>query len=210
MDRPLWVPSAGPRCNAVEQERKRADCIMEHQAETSSPSQVTFTLEIVPDDPRDADPALVDAIGRDATDALRQDGSRVEPVYTGQRGGFLVDVTMFVSTAATYAWANKDIIIADISGIVTILTSAVLPVVKQLRQAYEKRVGKNVAEQYPIKFTLEIAGKPVSFEVADLEGAEGVLKLAQRIHADHPGMTTKTPQSKLTTSVPKGPVRRRR
>ncbi len=75
--------------------------MIEHPAETSSPSQITFTLEIVPDDPGDADPALVDAIGRDTTEALRQDGSRVEPIYTGQRGGFLVDVTMLVHTAAT-------------------------------------------------------------------------------------------------------------
>ena len=181
---------------------------MEHQTESSSPSQVILTLEIVPDDPVDAH--LVDAIGRDASDALRQDGSRVEPVYTGQRGGFLVDVTMLVSTAATSAWINKDIIIADLSGIVTILTSAVLPVVKRLRQAYDKRVGKEVAAQHPIKFTLEIAGKPVQIEVADLEHAEGVLKLAQRMHADHPGMTTKAPPGKLTTSVPQGPVRKRR
>ena len=181
----------------------------EPPTESSSPSQVTLTLEIVPDDPGDADPALVDAIGRDATEALRQDGSRVEPVYTGQRGGFLVDVTMFISTAATHAWANKDIIIADVSGIVTILT-AVPPVVKRLRQAYEKRVGKDVAEQHPIKFTLEISGKPVQVEVADLESAERMLKLAQHIYADHPGMTQKMPPSKLTTSVPKGPRRKRR
>ena len=179
---------------------------MEHQAESSSPSQITLTLEIVPEDPRDADPALVDAIGRDTAEALRRDGSRVEPVYTGQRGGFLVDVTMFVSTAL----ANKDIIIADVSGIVTILTSAIFPVVKQLQQAYEKRTGKDVAAQHPIKFTLEIEGKPVPFEVADVESAEEVLKLAQRIHADHPGMTTRAPQSKLKTSVPKSPGRRRR
>lgn len=182
----------------------------EHQAESSSSSQITITLEIVPVDPHDPDLALVNAIGHDATDALLQDGSRIERVYTGQRGGFLVDVTMFISTAATYVWSNKEVIIADVSGIVTILTSTVLPMMRQLRQAYEKQVGKDIAEQRPIKFTLEIVGKPIQIEVADLENAEGVLRMAQRIHADYPGTTTKTLKNRLTTSVPKGPVRKRR
>ena len=125
-------------------------------------------------------------------------------------GGFLVAITMFVSTAANYLWTNKDIIIADISGLVTILTSAVLPAVNKLRQAYEERVGKEVATKFPLKFTLEIEEKPLYIEVADLESAEAVLLLAQRIYTEHPVMSNKAQHSKLKTSVPTLPKRKRR
>ena len=56
---------------------------MDTRTEPDNSNRFKITLEVVPDDPHDADPALVDAVGRDAADALRNDGYTIEPVYTG-------------------------------------------------------------------------------------------------------------------------------
>ena len=63
---------------------------MSTQSEPVSSDHSAITLEVISEDPQFADPALVDAVGRDTTDALRNDGYTIEPIYTGQRGGFLV------------------------------------------------------------------------------------------------------------------------
>jgi hypothetical protein len=173
-----------------------------------NPQQITLTLEVAPEDPQDADPALVDAVGRDTAEVLRNDGYTVEPTYTGQRGGFLIDV---IIPLRTVVWAQKEVILADMSALVSILSAAVL-VVQHLRKAYEKRVGKDTIQQAPIKITAEIDGAPISIEVADLESAESTLKLVQRFQIQHPTVAAKiTPQStiKIKGRVPKRQSRKR-
>src|SRR2546423_13517473 len=111
----------------------------------------TFTLEIQPEDISDADPALVSAEGRDVTDIFRERGETVKPVHTGERGGeFLVEVTTLLATA----WANKEIILSDFSALAGILTPLVLAS-RSLWQAYERRVGKGLAQQQPLAITLD-------------------------------------------------------
>ena len=76
---------------------------MDTQAESDNSNHFKITLEVIPDDPHDADPALVDAVGRDTVDALRNDGYTIEPVYTGTRGQYGPAVSLPVSeTAPTY------------------------------------------------------------------------------------------------------------
>ncbi len=182
---------------------------MSLQLELDCPYRFTITLEIVPEDPLDADSAMVDSLGRDTADALRTKGYEVKPIYTGQRGGFLVDVIL---PFLTIVWAQKDIILADGSALVTILTPVIL-IINHLREAHEKRAGRNAAQQQPIKITLEIDGTPIRVEVADVERAEDVLKLAQRIQANNTTLAAKVkPQSKVKVigSVPKKQPRKRR
>src|SRR5947209_1600439 len=125
---------------------------MENQQDSTTSQPITLTLEVVPEDPLDSDPALVDAVGRDTANALRSEGYTVQPLYTGSRGGPLVEIIAFLSQTLVTAWANKEVLIADLSGLVTILTAAAA-VAGKARQAYEKRVGKDTAQQYPISFT---------------------------------------------------------
>ncbi|MFL5625949.1 MAG: hypothetical protein ACJ788_10200 [Ktedonobacteraceae bacterium] len=182
---------------------------MNPQSESDSSGRFIITLEVVTEDPHDADPALVDAVGRNTTDALRSDGYTIEPVYTGQRGGFLIDVVIpFLTTI----WVQKDVILADGSALVTIFTPVIL-VAKHLKEAHEKRVGKDANQQSPIKITTEIDGVPLSIEPPDLETAEAALKLAQRFQTAYPVVAAMvTPQSKVKVkgSVPKKPSRKRR
>ena len=56
---------------------------MDTQAELGRSSRFKITLEVVPDDPYNADPALVDAVGWNAADALHNDGYMIESVYMG-------------------------------------------------------------------------------------------------------------------------------
>jgi hypothetical protein len=185
---------------------------MQNQQNTATSQPITLTLEVVPEDPLDSDPALVDAVGRDTADALRSEGYTVQPVYTGTRGGTLVEIIAFLSQALAAAWANKEALIADVSGLVAILT-AVAAVVTKARQAYEKRVGKDTAQQYPISFTLDINGTSIPFSVSDVGSAEDILKMAQRLRASHPSLTGTDPsrsKAGVKASVPKQPQRKRR
>ena len=183
---------------------------MDTQAESDHASRFRITLEVVPDDPHDADPALVDAVGREAADALRTDGYTIEPVYTGTRGGgLLVDVVMPVLATA---WAQKEVILADGSALVTIFTPVVL-IAKKLHEAHEQRKGKDAAQQSPIKIAVEIDGATISIEAPDLEAAEGAIRLAQRFQVQHPAVVSQvTSQSnaRLKASVSKRPLRKRR
>ncbi|HEY6287185.1 MAG TPA: hypothetical protein VIX20_16085 [Ktedonobacteraceae bacterium] len=185
---------------------------MESQQDSATSQPIKLTLEVVPEDPLNSDPALVDAVGRDTADALRSEGYTVQPVYTDTRGGPLVEIITFLAQVAANAWANKEALIADVSGLVTILTAAAT-VVSKARQAYEKRVGKDTAQQYPISFTLDIDGMSIPFAVSDVENAEDIFKMAQRLQTSHPALAHSDPsQSKagVKASVPKQPHRKRR
>ncbi len=185
---------------------------MEAPQDSATPQSITLTLEVVPVDPLDSDPALVDAVGRDTAEALRGEGYTVQPVYTGTRGGQLVEIIAFLSQTLAAAWANREALIADVSGLVTILTAAAA-VVTKARQVYEKRVSKDTAQQYPISFMLDINGMSVPFAVSDVASAEEILQMARRLQASHPSLASTDPsrsKAEVKASVPKQPQRKRR
>jgi hypothetical protein len=185
---------------------------MENQQDSATSQPVTLTLKVVPEDPLNSDPALVDAVGRDTADVLRSEGYTVQPANTGTRGGPLFEIYVFLSQTLAAAWANKEALIADVSGLVTILGAAVT-VVTKARQAYEKRVGKDAAQQYPISFTLDINGTSVPFAVSDVECAEEIIKMAHRLQEIHPsliGIDASRSKAGVKASVPNQPQRKRR
>ncbi len=173
---------------------------------------ITLTLEVVSEDPISSDLALIDAVERDTVDALRNEGYTVQPLYTGTRGSPLVEIVLFLSQTLAAVWANKEVIIADVSGLITILTGVAV-VVDKARQAYEKRASKDTAQHYPISFTLDINGTSVPFAVADVATAEGILQMAQRLQTSHPSLKGADPTRSKTgvkASVPGQPQRKRR
>ena len=92
---------------------------MSTQTPSENPQPLSVILEVIPDDPNEAAIAETYAVGRDTADALGNDGYTVQPVYTGRRGGFLVDV---VFPLLTMMWAQKEVILADLSELIAILT----------------------------------------------------------------------------------------
>jgi hypothetical protein len=182
---------------------------MSPQSVSDNLDRFTIKLDVVPEDPHDADPALIDGVGRDTADALRNDGYVIEPVYTGQRGGFFIDVVMPLLTTI---WAQKDVILSDGSALVTMLTPVVL-IAKHLREAHRQRMGKDAAQQSPIKITAEIDGVPILIETSDLETAEAALKLAHKFQSQHPAVAANVKSQskvKVTGSVSKRQPRKRR
>lgn len=109
---------------------------MSFQPTDSNPLYLLVQLEILPEQVDDADLALVSAVGRDTIDELQHIGYQAHLVPTGKRGGdVLVDVVTTLTTIATNAWANKEIIervITDIGSLVTVCTR-IVPLVELLR-----------------------------------------------------------------------------
>src|SRR5579859_1288255 len=137
----------------------------------------TILLELLPADAKDSDPALINAIGTEVATLLRQQGETVEHAYTGQRGGELV---LQIINAA---WANKDLVLSDLSSLVTVLTPVAL-IAQHIKHAYAKRAGQQVAEQHPVTVTLEIKGMTVTVEAPDAKDAKEVTtQLAQQVLA---------------------------
>lgn len=170
----------------------------------------TFTLEVLSADASDADPALVSAVGSDVASLLREHGETVQPLYTGQRGGeFLVQI----ATLLTTAWTNKEVILSDVSALVSILTPLVLTA-GHLLNAYERRVGKDMVKQHPLTITIEVNGVAMQVEAADRTDALAIAtELAQRFQAQHPpsGAQALSPTTvKVQARVPKRPTRKRR
>ncbi len=176
-----------------------------------APEELVITLELVADE-SESDPALVNAVGRDTVAALQQEGETVRPVYTGQKGGFLVEVVTTVTQLATIAWDNRAVageVIADLSGLVTIF-AAVLPKLKQLRHAYEQRVGKEESTSNPIKFVLEIDDASLSIEPSDAAQDDAAPKLALQFRSAHPIVASQaTTKSKIKVQG-RVPARKRR
>jgi hypothetical protein len=170
----------------------------------------TFMLEVLPADANDADPALVSAVGSDVANIFREHGETVQPLYTGQRGGeFLVQI----ATLLTTAWTNKEVILSDVSTLVSILTPLVLTS-RHLWNAYERRVGKDMAQQHPLTVTIEVNDVAMKVEAADRTDALAIAtELAQRYQAQHPpsGAQDLSPTTaKVQAHVPKRPTRKRR
>jgi len=155
----------------------------------------------------DPDPALLSAIASETTSFFQERGETVHPVYTGQRGGELL------LQIITSAWMNKEIILSDLSALVSILTPVVLAA-QHIRNAYKKRVGQDIAQQHPISITVEVNGATMKVEDTDSTNAEAVATLlAQHILArPFPlGEQASSPRTPLVqVRVPKRPTRKKR
>ncbi len=194
----------------------------ESKQETAHP----IILEIMAEDPRDSDPVAIGEVGREILDEVKQDGTRVEPVYTGQRGGqeLLFELIKYGQAAGQVVWADiyaQGNTIGIVSGLVTIFqaSSSVVKSVFHAREKHEAKQAKLAAatatppvqEQHPIKVILTIDGAAIPVEVGNFQDAKAILELAQEFHAKHPNVNA-TPQSevKVQAVVPKKVRRKRR
>jgi hypothetical protein len=178
----------------------------------TTPEEVVITFELVADE-QDLDPAFVNAVGLDTIDALQQEGYTVHPVYTGQKGGILVEIVTTTVQLATMAWQNRagaGEAIADISGLATIFT-AVVPTLQKLFYAHEQHASKEESASNPLKITLEIDGASLKVEATDAAQAEAVLKLAQQFRIAHPTVASQvTTKSKVKVQGQVSARKRRR
>lgn len=172
--------------------------------------ELAITLELVTgENESEGDVALIFAVGQDIIITLQQEGYMVHPIYTGQKGGFLVEV---VTKAIPFVWTYHEEIIADLSGLVTIF-GTIIPTIQKLLQVHEQRVGREESATNPIKIKIEIDGAPITVEAPDIVQAEVALTLAYRYYSVHPNTalqaTTKS-NVKVQGQVPARKRRQRR
>ena len=92
------------------------------------PDQLTIQIEFVDSDPTQPDPATVSAFADEALADLRAHGIEPQPAYTGAMGG---DVYEVVRQLAEGAVANKEIVLALITGVAAPIASALAERLKQ-------------------------------------------------------------------------------
>lgn len=173
-------------------------------------------LEILTVNSDETELALASAVRRDCIDELRNTGYSVHSLSTGQRSSDIaIQIITTLTDIATNAWAHKEVferVLTDAVGLVTVCTS-VAPVAKTVVGIFKKRTAKTSELQEPLKITIEIDGKPVTVEAANLEQAEAGLKLAQQFHSTHPTVAQQvTAQSnvKIKAHLPQAQRRKRR
>jgi hypothetical protein len=141
------------------------------------------------------DPAFTNSVGLDMVTTLQDEGYSIEPVYTGQRGGLLVEIGMTLAQALMFVKDNHAAIsegIQDLGGLVGIFTG-VAPLCKQMLHATAKHTQTGLATTgatapVPIKITVEIDGHPISVEAADLEQAKAAIILAHQFATAYPAV----------------------
>jgi hypothetical protein len=180
----------------------------------SEPSQEQVILfELVPESNDENDPALINTLGNQTTTQLQQEGYTVSPpMYSGQKGGFLVELVTAIQQIAVITWDNHAIIaegIADLSGLVTIF-GGLLPVLKRMIQAHQQQVGKAESVARPIKITAEIDGVPLIIEAGEVAQADAVIKLALKYHAFYPHKAAQATAKSKTKIQGQVPARKRR
>ena len=186
----------------------------EQQAQDGQVLIPSITLEIVPEDGRDADVVVVGEVGRSVVAELKQEGYSVQPVQTGQRGGIelLYEIMNTVSTLAGDAWQHKDIL-DTISSVYTIIV-ATSPIAKHLLQRKDRQPASTTTEQVQnsglIKVSIKVDGAEIEITSRDVESDERMRQLAQRFIAAHPSIQV-MPQSKVSVrgTVHKRQKRRR-
>lgn len=148
----------------------------------SSDQNMVIQLEVVPDDQEPADSADVGEVADDLFDVLEQSGQTVTPAPTGTRGGPLFDILLAVPRILN---DNRDW-----------LLPAIAPVLECLLIAREKLVKQEKGKQAPLKFTIEVNGKPVPIEAQDPKDAAKLIAELQLTQHDQVKIKARVPKKK--------------
>lgn len=120
-------------------------------------NQLTVQVEFVDSDPTRPNPAFVSAFTDQVLADLRSRGIDSQPVYTGTMGG---DVYELIRQIAEVAAANKDILVALISGIIA-------PIVSVIAERVRQRDKASAHPPAPTPYVVVIVVEGARIEVAD-------------------------------------------
>jgi hypothetical protein len=173
-----------------------------------APHPLSLTLELVPDDEHDPDPAAVHEVGRTVIDELQQAGYTIIPLSTGQRGGLELIFQVVMTTAQTIGadiMAQKDAI--DVTSALCAIFATISPLLLRLFHIQKKLP----AHESEIKVFIKVNEAEMEVTSSDVADDERIIRLAERFIALHP--TTKVAQNsavKVRGHVPKRKPRQRR
>ena len=152
--------------------------------------QVTVQVEFVDSDPASPDPASVSAFADQVLADLRSRGVVLQPVYTGAMGG---DVYELIRQIAEGAAANKDILVAMISGIIAPIVSVIAERVRQRDKA-----SANPPAPAPPVVVIVVEGARIQVADPDISADE----LLRRLLAADPQLAEKiSPETKPVVQV---------
>lgn len=183
-------------------------------AQTPEPLQeLVITLELIAEGDGD-DSALINTVRYETLAALQREGYKTFPAaYSEEKGaGLLVEFVTTVQQIAATVWNDHAVItegIADISGLVTIF-AGISSVLKRVRQAHEKCVGKEESTARPMKVAVEIDGKLLALEVSDIAQADAALRLAMKYRSEYPDSSTQVTTKRKVKIQGRVPTRKKR
>ena len=160
------------------------------------PDQLTIQIEFVDSDPTQPDPATVSAFADEALADLRTHGIEPQPAYTGAMGGDIYEVVRQIADGAA---ANKDVVLALITGVAAPIAGALAARLGQ--RAAEKPVAP--APLLPPQVIVIVAGAQVEVSEPTITSDE----LLRRLLAADPALTQKV--STATKPVVRARVVRR-
>lgn len=180
---------------------------MEQKNSTEEAQPFLISLEIVPEDKQDLDPAAISAAGRSIISDLEQAGYNVEPFYTGQRGGIELLFQVFLQAVQSFDAAmliQKDNI--DVLTNLCTIFATVSPLVLHVFHSHKKQPA---VEQPKVFIHIDEAGIEVTS--SDMTDDEHIVRLAQRFLTLYPtAKINSQSRVKVQERVPKHHRRRRR
>lgn len=168
---------------------------MSDQLSSQLIQSMKIQLEVLPDEQQPADIADTDDVGQSLVDQLRNDGYTVNPTSTSigkkEKGGPLFDILIQIPH---FIHDNKELLSSIFEAISLTLQS--LLIVHDVRAEREK------AQRDPIKFTLEVNGKPMTI-TTDAKNAVKLLEQFQNAYPDEAKKVTPQSNVKIKVNVPK-------
>jgi hypothetical protein len=158
------------------------------------PDQFTVRIEFVDADPTRPDPAGVSACADQILTDLRRRGIEPYPVYTGAMGG---DVYEIVRQLAESAAANKEVLLALISGVAAPIASALAERLRQRDPKPEAEPASTPPEALPQVIVI-VEGAQAEVTEPEISPDE----LLRRLLASDPQLTEKvSPATKPVVQV---------
>jgi hypothetical protein len=181
------------------QGKKREDLLKQlsiQDEEEQMKPQYSILLAIAADD--ETDVANLNKIAHRIVSNLQNDGYRVTPAYSGQRGEFtpLFEIAGVVSTMIM---AHQETI-GVVANLVTILTECA-PIVTKLLCLHEREP----AGEHPLRVTLSLGHATIVWEGVDVEDKEWIRQFVERLVAQSPNGPVK-----LVAHIPPRNKQRRR
>jgi hypothetical protein len=154
----------------------------------SRSQDITVQLAFIPANSQFPDPITANELARSTFNELSKRGYIILPVYTGERGGSLYDISMQIAQAL---YSNRELI--------TEIVKFVTPIVTLLMIMRKERTEQ---ENDPPSVTVTIDDRSTVVQEADVESDQALLERLLQEHPELSDTTTLDSLVKITIDIP--------
>lgn len=166
---------------------------MSNQHEPSTIQNKIIQLEVVSEEKHQGDIVDIDEVGRSLFDHLRNSGYTATAAHTGKKGGEpLFDVLL---QGSQFLHDNKDVLLALFESVTLILQCLFI--------ARDRRAEIEKTRRAPLIFTLQVDGRPLTIETADVKDAVKLIEQFQKLYPDEAKKLATQHTIKIEARVPK-------